>query len=119
MKKSQNTQKINMKSSIIRLSAAALALCAIGVGCATSKPPEVTPDQAAKLDRKLVKEAVIYEPGTEQGAVVPEISAPRLHAIAIPEHIENGRLVEKHREWILEGNVSILGIPKQRAENSK
>jgi hypothetical protein len=84
-----------------------------GAGCATTKQNEVSPDQAAKLDRRLVKDAILYEPGTEQGATVPEISAPRLHAILVPERVENNRLIERHREWILEGDVTILGIPKK------
>jgi hypothetical protein len=82
-------------------------------GCATHPVNNVTVDQAAKLDRQLVKDAVVYEPGTESGAVVPEISAPRLRAILVPEHVEGSRLVEAHREWVLEGDVSILGIPKK------
>lgn len=61
-----------------------------------------------------LKDAVFYEPGTETGAVVPEISAPRLHAIFVPEQVDNNRLIEAHREWLLEGDVTILGIPKKK-----
>jgi hypothetical protein len=109
----KSNKVMSSKIAIIIMTASAVAAFG-GTGCATSKPKEVMPDQAAKLDRQLVKEAVLYEPGTEKGAVVPEISAPRLHAVFIPERVENNRLVEAHREWILEGDVSILGIPKSK-----
>lgn len=79
--------------------------------CAHSKQEVVSENEAARLDRGLVKESVIFEPGTKEGAVVPDLSSPRLRAILVPEHIENGRLVEKHREWQLEGDVLILGTP--------
>lgn len=116
MKQNKNERALKQAIQI----ATAVAVCAaIGAGCASSKPKEVTPDQAAKLDRKLVKDAVVYEPGTEQGAIVPEISAPRLHAILVREHIENNRLIETHREWELEGDVSILGIPKKKGDKDK
>jgi hypothetical protein len=116
MKKSRSPRG---RKAIIPIAIAAVLAAFGSSGCATSKPKEVTPDQAAKLDRQLVKDAVIYEPGTEKGATVPEISAPRLHAILVPERVENNRLVERHREWILEGDVTILGIPKKPESKEK
>jgi hypothetical protein len=114
----QNKNKRALKQAIEI--ATAVAVCAaIGAGCASSQSKVVTPDQAAKLDRKLVRDAVIYEPGTEQGAVVPEISAPRLHAILVREHVENNRLIETHREWELDGDVTLLGIPKKKGDKEK
>jgi hypothetical protein len=80
-------------------------------GCSHSKIEEVREEDAARINRKLVKQTVVYEPGAEDGAVVPDLSAPQLRAMMIPEHIENGRLVEKHREWQLEGEVTLLGTP--------
>ena len=80
--------------------------------CASARPKDVSPDQAAKLDRQLIRDAVVFEPGTKDGAIVPEISAPRLRAILVPDTRIGNRLVEKHREWILDGDVSILGIPR-------
>lgn len=29
----------------------------------------------------------------------------------VEEHIDGNRLIERHREWILEGDVQLLGIP--------
>lgn len=98
-----------MRNFITVLTAAALV---ISLGCAHSKVAPVSEDEAARIDRVLVKDAVVYEAGAKEGAVVPDISAPRLRAIWVPERIENGRLIEAHREWLLEGDVTILGIPK-------
>lgn len=81
------------------------------VGCAHVQPQEVAARDAAKLDRKLVRDAVVFEDGAKDGAVVPEISSPQLRAIMIPERVENNRLIEAHREWVLDGDVAILGIP--------
>lgn len=82
------------------------------VGCAHSRGG-VSESEALKLDRKLVKEAVIYGPGTKDGSVVPEVSMPGLRVEMIEERREGNRLIERHREWILEGDVTILGIPKE------
>ncbi len=95
----------------------AVALVISAIGCAHNSSFETDENKALKFDRKLVREAVVFENGTQNGAVVPEISAPRLRALWIPEKKENGRLIEAHREWLLEGDVSILGIPK--AEGGK
>ena len=89
-----------------------LAMTMALVGCAHKHVNPVSEDEAARIDRTLVKEAVVYEPGSKDGAVVPDISAPRLRATWVPERQENGRLIEAHREWALEGDVTILGIPK-------
>jgi hypothetical protein len=93
----------------IQLGAVCIALNT--TGCAHAKGETVPENEAARISRKLVRESVIFEPGTQDGAVVPDISAPRLRAMLVPEHVENGRLVEKHREWQLEGDVLILGTP--------
>lgn len=93
----------------IRLGAAVLMLSVSG--CAHTKPDEVKESEAARINRALVKDAVVFEPGTQDGAVVPDLSAPRLRAILVPEHVDNGRLIEAHREWQLEGEVMFLGIP--------
>ncbi len=84
--------------------------------CAHNKPTDetISPENAAKFNRKLVRESVVFEDGARDGAVVPNVSAPRLRAVIVPEHIENNRLSEKHREWILEGDVSLLGIPNEK-----
>lgn len=94
-------------------------LCWIGItlglgACAAPAVNDATPEQAARIDRKLVKDAVVFEPGTKDGAVIPEISAPSLRAIWVEERREGNRLIEAHREWILEGDVSLLGIPKKK-----
>ena len=85
-------------------------------GCAHSKPvdEEVSPSDAAKFNRKLVRESVVFESGAKEGAVVPEVSAPRLRAMIVPERVENNRLIERHREWILDGEVTLLGIPDEK-----
>ena len=80
---------------------------------------DVSPEQAAKIDRKLVRDAVVFEQGTKDGAIVPELSAPRLRAVWVAEKVENNRLIEAHREWILEGEINILGIPSVPTENKK
>lgn len=69
-------------------------------------------EDRAKIEPEVVREAVVFEPGTKDGAVVPEISAPNLRAIIVEEKIDGNRLIERHREWILEGDVQLLGIPK-------
>ena len=69
-------------------------------------------EKRAKLGEDVVQDAVIFEAGTKEGAVVPEISAPRLRAVIVEEKIEGNRLIERHREWIMEGEVQLLGIPK-------
>ena len=79
--------------------------------CAHTKPDGVAAGDASRVDRGLVRDSVIFEPGTKDGAIVPDVSAPRLRAMLVPEHVENGRLIEKHREWQLEGDVQILGTP--------
>jgi hypothetical protein len=92
-----------------------LSLCA--VSCA-HREAKVEPKDAARLEPRLVRETVVYGPGAETGAVVPEISAPRLRAEWIREKVENGRLVEAHREWVLEGDVIILGTPPGEAPSA-
>ncbi len=88
----------------------------LGLGaCAAPAVNDATPEQAARIDRKLVKDALVFEPGTKEGAIIPEISAPSLRAIWVEEKRDGNRLLEAHREWILEGDVSLLGIPKKKA----
>ena len=41
-----------------------------------------------KLGQDVVQGAVIFESGAKDGAVVPEISSPRLRAIMVEEKIE-------------------------------
>jgi hypothetical protein len=89
------------------------------MGCAHTPAATVPQAEAAKLDRNLVRDAVVFESGAKDGAVIPEISAPRLRAVWIPERVENNRLIEAHREWLLEGNVSILGITPSKSEKKK
>jgi hypothetical protein len=105
-----NLQKIMCLGSLVVLGA-----------CAHSKPEVVTEEEAARLDPKLVRESVVFETGTRDGAAVPEISAPRLRAVWVPETItDNGKkVVESHREWVLEGDPIILGIPKNSPSKSK
>lgn len=81
-------------------------------GCAHKTPAPVSDQEAARLNRNLVREAVVFEPGSEQGAIVPDVSSPRLRAKWIEEHRENNHLIEAHREWFLEGDVVLLNIPK-------
>lgn len=64
-----------------------------------------------KLGSEIVQGAVTFEPGAEVGAVVPEISAPRLRGMMVEEKIEGNRLIERHREWLIDGEVQLLGIP--------
>lgn len=90
-----------------------MSLAFASAGCAHSKMSSVSEAEAAKLDRKLVRDSVVYESGTKDGAVVPEISAPGLRAVWVEERREGNRLIEGHREWVLEGDVMILGIPKE------
>ena len=84
------------------------------VSCAHGPANSASPEEAARLDRKLVKETVVYEPNAKEGAVVPDVSAPGLRAIWVEERIEGQRLIEAHREWLLEGDVTLLGIPKTK-----
>lgn len=93
------------------------SLCFVMGACAHGEK-KVDPKDAARLDPKLVRETVVYEPGAEAGAVVPEISAPRLRAIWVPEKVENGHLTEAHREWQMEGDVVILGTPQRRPKSA-
>lgn len=88
----------------------------ITAGCAHKSIEEVPAAEAARLDPKLVREAVIYEPGAESCTAVPEISAPRLRVTMAPkQRIENGKkIVEKRCEWTLEGDVVILDFPSDR-----
>lgn len=72
-----------------------------------------------KLSSDVVQGAVIFEPGTKDGAVVPEISAPQLRAVMVEESIVGNRLVERHREWILDEKVQFLGIPKEPQKSQK
>lgn len=90
------------------------SFCIVFVSCSHGEK-KVDPKDAARLDPMLVRETVVYEPGAEVGAVVPEISAPRLRATWVAEKIENGHLTEAHREWQIEGDVVILGTPGRRS----
>lgn len=90
-----------------------LGVACVATGCASAPSKDVPPDKELKLDRELVRNAVIYDPGTKNGAVVPEVSAPRLHAIYVPETRNGNRIDEAHRAWVLEGDVTILGIPSK------
>lgn len=92
----------------------AMAMAASLIGCSHGKLNDVSAVDAARVDHNYVRDAVVFEPGTQDGAVVPEISAPRLRAIWVPERIDGNRLIEAHREWALEGEVSLLGIPLQK-----
>lgn len=94
----------------IRFLAIGLLVCAMA--CAHSQEVPVSEADAARLNKRLVREAVVFEPGTKEGAVVPDLSAPQLRAIWVPERVENNRLIEAHREWLLEGEVGLLGVPK-------
>lgn len=89
-------------------------------GCAHKAADPVSSSDAARIDRKLVRDAVVFEPGTEDGATIPEVSSPRIRAILVPEHIDdNGtRLVESHREWLLDGSVVLLGTPSASKKQS-
>ena len=82
-------------------------------GCAHKTVDGVSPDQAVRIDRKLVREAVTFGPGAEDGAVIPDVSSPCLHAEIVSEHKEDsGRVwVEKVRKWTLQCDAQILGIP--------
>lgn len=86
-------------------------LTILAASACAHKEQKVDPKDAVRIDPKLTRESVVFEPGSERGAVVPDISAPRLRAIWVEERIENGRLIEAHREWQLEGDVVILGTP--------
>ena len=88
------------------------SLAAFGlVGCAHQKVDTVSEEKASRIDRQLVRETIVFEPGSKLGAVPPDVSAPRLHALWVDERVEGSRLIEAHREWILEGDVSLLSIP--------
>lgn len=91
----------------------------LAASCAHNRPSDVSPEEAARFDRNLVRETVVFEANTKSGATVPDVSSPQLRAVWIPERVEGNRLIEAHREWILEGDVSILGIPKQSGAKSK
>lgn len=86
--------------------------------CSHSQAVKDGSESRAKLGQEVVREAVVFEPGTKDGAVVPEISAPSLRAIVVEEKIEGNRLIERHREWILEGDVQLLGIPKDARKDA-
>ena len=88
----------------------------IFTSCAHALPSPVLPSDAARIDRHLVRDTVVYEPGAKDGAVIPDVSAPQLRAVMVEERIEGNRLIERHREWILEGDVSLLGIPQLRGK---
>ena len=87
--------------------------------CAHSKSDTVTAEDAARIDRKLVRNTVIFEPGAKEGAVVPDVSAPQLRAVIVEERIEGNRLIERHREWLLEGDVALLGVPVAQSKKDK
>lgn len=53
-----------------------------------------------------------FGPGAETGAVVPDVSSPCLRAEMVAERVENNKLIEKHREWTLDCEVRLLGIPQ-------
>ncbi len=80
--------------------------------CAQGRAAGEKPEASLKLSPEVVQGAVTFEPGTKDGAVVPEISAPRLRAIWVPEKVDGNRLIEAHREWEMQGEPQLLGIPK-------
>jgi hypothetical protein len=84
--------------------------------CAHQNVESVTPEQAVRIDRKLVREAVTFGPGAADGAVIPEVSSPCLHAEMVTEHKEaGGRVwVEKVRKWTLQCDAQILGVPSSK-----
>ena len=86
------------------------------LGCASKPADSVSADQAARINRKLVKNAVSFGPGAEDNAVVPDVSSPCLHAEIVPEKIEGNKLIEKHREWALDCDVRLLGIPVEKTK---
>jgi hypothetical protein len=88
-------------------------------GCSHGRAVRPDGESPSRLGPDVMREAVVFEAGTKDGAVVPEISAPSLHAVIVEEKIEGNRLIERHREWILEGEVQLLGIPKDSKNTSK
>ena len=104
-----------MKTRLFMNSVVVISLVSFG-GCAHKTVDAVSSDQAARIDRKFIKDSVTYGPGAEDGAVIPEVSSPCLHAEVVPEHLESGGhvLVEKHRQWHLQCDSQILGIPVSR-----
>lgn len=97
-----------------------VAITAALVGCAHGQTSSVEPEDAAKLDRKLVKDAVVFDPGTKDKAVVPEIAAPGLRAVFVARHLEGPRhLVGEHVDWFLDGDVSILETESQKQPQVK
>ena len=101
-----------MKNMNLILGMAALGLA----GCAHQQVDTVPADKASRLDRQLVRDTIVYDPGSKGGAVAPDVSAPRLHALWVEERIEGNRLIEAHREWLLEGDVALLGIPASKVK---
>ena len=90
-------------------------------GCAHGGVAKEKPGVEIQLGPEVVQGAVTFEPGTQDGAIVPEVSAPRLRAIRVEEKIEGNRLIERHREWVLDGEPRLLGIPvelKRKSESS-
>jgi len=102
-----------MDRSKILIAVLASASAVLAVGCAHAPVNNVSPDEAARINRKLVRNAVSFGPGAEVGAVVPDVSAPCLRAEVVPETVSSNRLVEKHREWVLDCDVRLLGIPER------
>jgi len=109
--------KIKHLSNMVGVAA---VLCSV-VGCAHQPIESVSKEEAARIDRRLVRNAVNFAPGSESGAVVPDVSSPCLQAEIVDEKIEGNRLIEKHREWTLGCDVRLLGIPKvaERKADSK
>lgn len=101
----KTTKQLGIMLSMITLGCA---------GCAHGRAENVAPEDAARINRKLVRNAVSFGPGAEDGAVVPEVSSPCLRAEMVPERTETNRLIEKHREWVLDCDVRLLGIPDER-----
>jgi hypothetical protein len=89
------------------------------VGCAHQKVSPVSAQDAARLDRKFVRESIVFEDGTRDGAVVPELSAPGLKARWQDEYIDGNVLHEAHRVWELDGEVSFIGIPKPKPRKAR
>lgn len=88
-------------------------------GCAQGRAAGEKQGDSIKLSPEVVQGAVTFEPGTKDGAVVPEISSPRLRAIWVPEKIEGNRLIESHREWEMIGEPQLLGIPKDAKKKTE
>ena len=99
---------------MIKFIVAALSSILILSACTHRRAATVSAEEAARLDQELVRQSVMFEPGTETDAVVPDLSSPRLTAKWIEPYQEGNLYHEGHRAWLLDGTVRILGIPKEK-----